>query len=530
VCDPSPGYRLVRGNLLDMPLVDDPEVEYLLGLAREFEQYVPEPKNEKWQAKAPAEGGTRPGDVYNAQEDVADRVLELLIEHGWSEDHRDREGRTHLSRPGKAEGTSATLTTNGVFYCFTVNASPFKEEESYSPFSVYTMLKHDGDFSAAAKTLAKEGFGGMGAEMAFADIEVPEDTAGLVPVEYVIDGFLATGCTYIGGAHGIGKSSLLVPMTAMITGEIPSTLGLTVTLVRTVIYLAEDIDQIRRARFALVKHHGLVENGQFLLRQAERRVPEAIGPLIAEIVGGYTVAGPCGYFVKPLIVLDTTNANFEIENENDSQAVGRIISAIKTNSKGAPVWLIGHVAKNLVRAEFEALSGRGSGAWEADSQQTAFIFADNNAPENARFFGTKKVRFEPQFREIQIQTSTDQETIETPWGQTQTIVLRHGLPTRGSKVEREKARERVREECKQEKARGKQEKAEATILGLLEDIPEPIAKTKLVEQAKGRGLGRDFARTVLSNLIDRGLIDATCEVRAGAVTKYDGLRLADPSW
>lgn len=366
--------------------------------------------------------------------------------------------------------------------------------------------------------------------LCFADIAGPEDTVSLVPIEYVVEGFLSTGCTYIGGAHGIGKSSLLTPLTAMITGEIPSTLGLSVTLVRMVIYLAEDMDQIRRARFALIKHHGLVENGKFLLRQAARRPPEAIGSLIAEIVEQHTIPGPCGYAVKPLIIFDTTNANFEIENENDSQAVGRIISAIKTNSKGAPVWLIGHVAKNLVRADFETLSGRGSGAWEADSQQTAFIFADAGAPEDTRFFGTKKIRFEPQFREIQIHTTTDSETIETPWGQTQTIVLRHGLPTRGSKIERENARERVREERKQEKARGKREEAEATILGLLKDIPEPITKTKLVEKANERGLARDFARAVLTNLIERGVIDAACEVRAGAVTKYDGLQLAKPSW
>lgn len=167
LCDPSPGYRLVRGDLLDMPLVDDGDVEYLLGLAREFEQYIPEPKNEKWQAKAQAEGGTRPGDLYNAQEDVADRVLELLIEHGWTEDHHDREGRIHLSRPGKSAGTSATLTTNGVFYNFSSNGHPFEEDQAYSPFRVYTMLEHDGDFSAAARALRGEGFS---AEEAFAGI------------------------------------------------------------------------------------------------------------------------------------------------------------------------------------------------------------------------------------------------------------------------------------------------------------------------------------------------------------------------
>ena len=43
----------------------------------------------------------------------------------------------------------------------------------------------------------------------------------------------------------------------------------------------------------------------------------------------HTITGPNGYPVKPLIVFDTTNACFEIENENDAAEVGRVMSALK---------------------------------------------------------------------------------------------------------------------------------------------------------------------------------------------------------
>ena len=172
LCDPSPGYKLIRGGLLDMPLVDNEEVDYLFSLARELEQYIPEPKAEKWQHKQPSGGGTRPGDLYNAKPDVVDRTLELLAEHDWSEFKRDHKGRIHLARPGKSNCTSATLTPTGIFYNFSGNGHPFKENEAYSPFSVYTLLEHDGNFSAAARALRGEGFD---AEEAFPGIGGKDD-------------------------------------------------------------------------------------------------------------------------------------------------------------------------------------------------------------------------------------------------------------------------------------------------------------------------------------------------------------------
>ena len=66
----------------------------------------------------------------------------------------------YMRRPGKEGGVSASLFPDtGVFYNFTSNGFPFESDKAYSPFGVYTLLEHGGDFAAAAKALADEGYG-----------------------------------------------------------------------------------------------------------------------------------------------------------------------------------------------------------------------------------------------------------------------------------------------------------------------------------------------------------------------------------
>ncbi|MGE4442538.1 MAG: AAA family ATPase [Desulfomicrobium sp.] len=156
LCAPSPGYVLIQGKILSMPLVEDEEVDYLLSLAREFETYFPEPKERRIKPEARAADGNRPGDDFNARGES----LPILEKHGWTVS-KEVGDRTHLARPGKTGCTSATLTADGIFYPFSSNSHPFEPNEAYSPFSVYAMLEHDGDFAAAAKGLSAQGYGSV---------------------------------------------------------------------------------------------------------------------------------------------------------------------------------------------------------------------------------------------------------------------------------------------------------------------------------------------------------------------------------
>jgi len=54
---------------------------------------------------------------------------------------------------------AGSASFNGeVFYVFSSNAAPF-EPGAYSPFNAYTILEHNGDFTAAANALLDQGFG-----------------------------------------------------------------------------------------------------------------------------------------------------------------------------------------------------------------------------------------------------------------------------------------------------------------------------------------------------------------------------------
>jgi hypothetical protein len=95
---------------------------------------------------------SRPGDDFSQRGDVA----AILTKHGWRLLHDGN--NQQWCRPGKSAGCSATLK-EGVFYVFSSNAAPFEPNKPYSPFAVYTLLEHGGDFSAATRQLASEGFG-----------------------------------------------------------------------------------------------------------------------------------------------------------------------------------------------------------------------------------------------------------------------------------------------------------------------------------------------------------------------------------
>jgi hypothetical protein len=104
------------------------------------------------------EGG--PGEDFNQRADRG-MIISLLERHGWTLVHH-RHGTDYLRRPGKdGESWSATLghVASNVLYVFSSNAHPFQAEHGYKPFSIYGLLEHRGDFHAAARALAAEGYG-----------------------------------------------------------------------------------------------------------------------------------------------------------------------------------------------------------------------------------------------------------------------------------------------------------------------------------------------------------------------------------
>lgn len=111
----------------------------------------------------------RPGDDFNERGDP----LPILEQCGWLIVHQ-RGDVVHLRRPGKAQG-GCSATWNHIprrFYVFTTTGHPFEPERAYTPFAVYALLEHNGNYTAAARELAAQGYG----EQATAELLRPTAT------------------------------------------------------------------------------------------------------------------------------------------------------------------------------------------------------------------------------------------------------------------------------------------------------------------------------------------------------------------
>lgn len=169
LCAPTPGYEPVYGSLAAPSVLSAAERAALLDAARALDE-TPAATPATPAAAAPAAGasgalprdestretGLRPGDDFNAR----GNLRPWLLQAGWLCVGRGDGGRNELwRRPGKPQGGHSATFDGRTFYVFSSNAAPFEPGKGYSPFNAYALLAHGGDFSAAAKALAKLGYG-----------------------------------------------------------------------------------------------------------------------------------------------------------------------------------------------------------------------------------------------------------------------------------------------------------------------------------------------------------------------------------
>ena len=151
--------RLLLLLLVDCGLRASEVAEACDGRHLEPEELEPREVVDACGRSAAEPGGSRPGDVYNEWGDV----LSLLESHGWTvHERRGPGGTVYLTRPGKhpRDGISATFGRDGrrILYVFSSNAPPFEAGKGYTPYTVYALLEHGGDFASAARALASQGY------------------------------------------------------------------------------------------------------------------------------------------------------------------------------------------------------------------------------------------------------------------------------------------------------------------------------------------------------------------------------------
>jgi len=226
VTAPSPGYQWLQGGWDTIPTLTDAEADVLIHAAMALNEYVA-PQDVRGQER-PKKDQSRlmPGADFNARGDI----LPYLDRAGWKLSGC-RGKNTFFTRPGKDHGISASLIDGAVFYCFSTNAYPFDSETGYSPFAVYALLEHGGDYSKAGKALYSGGFGDRavlpaeGAEgqaheaqqapaFDLASWESTQAYVGEPPTrEYLVAGVIPKGqASLLAAAGGVGKSFSLLAL------------------------------------------------------------------------------------------------------------------------------------------------------------------------------------------------------------------------------------------------------------------------------------------------------------------------------
>lgn len=269
------------------------------------------------------------------------------------------------------------------------------------------------------------------------------------PPRWVIPGFIGHGVVVIAGAHGVGKTTALLPLALTAAGLHGD--ELMPRQWRHVVYITEDVEQARRILAGLTLHSNL---GIDLNRVRERvHIVEAVrlDPAFVASVGTTyreqftrTVEG---VEVLPLVVLDTKSAVLAIENENDNSEASSMMAALKQGFDRLPVWLIGHVAKaNLSRND--ALTSRGASAIEGDANQTMFLIREGES----RYLVQGKTRFEARWPELEITSYTAQTVEPDEFGNLETVLLRWGIAAPAQQSRKEAAEQAAEQQRKEDEA------------------------------------------------------------------------------
>lgn len=153
-------YQLLQGDLASIATITPQERLRLLASLRALDEIpLPSPfprrQREPFLPNKHFPTGMRPGDYFNQRATWE----EVLQPSGWKLLYT-QDGVGYWQRPGKqGPGVSATTNYGGfdLLYIFSTSTS-FEPEHGYSKFAAYTHLAHHGDFAAAAKDLASQGY------------------------------------------------------------------------------------------------------------------------------------------------------------------------------------------------------------------------------------------------------------------------------------------------------------------------------------------------------------------------------------
>jgi hypothetical protein len=273
-----------------------------------------------------------------------------------------------------------------------------------------------------------------------------------VAQEFVLDGLIEAGTVLMAGSAGAGKTTALVPLMCRVAHLCADDDPLRPLLKRTVVYVSEDVGQVRRILRSMRlagEFDGISEDEvaqSFKLVEAQRMSPFKVIEAASEFAELATLntnpANGQTFLAQALIVLDTRSAVLAIENENDNSEAAAAIATLRQGLPHNPLLIVGHIAKALGRSDVANLSGRGAGAWEADAQQIAYLVKDDG---DIRWLdiATPKHRFVAKADGLELAAHRTTVMGVDQLGNPVEVALMHTKPTVLGLGERRKAREAV---------------------------------------------------------------------------------------
>ena len=275
--------------------------------------------------------------------------------------------------------------------------------------------------------------------------------------EYIYDDYMSTGVNVVAGAPGVGKTTLIVPMALATAHLCPSDYPLMPKVRRNVIIITESVVQVQRVIYSLyswgytgMSTHDFEDRVRVI--PAHRLDPKVVAEVAEEyrhwVVDNETADG--GVFpALPLVVFDTANAVFDLENENDNAEVGRAMAYIKQAFAAFPIIIVAHAAKINGMMETDSLSPRGASAWTGDAQGVYTVFKDGDSEDAPRVLKVAKVRFPTAFSELTFDLVTNKERHKDVLGFDKDVWFSHSVARplkQGERAQLKEDRKEAREQ------------------------------------------------------------------------------------
>ncbi|CAB4151712.1 Prim_Pol domain containing protein [uncultured Caudovirales phage] len=343
------------------------------------------------------------------------------------------------------------------------------------------------------------------------------DLDNIPPTEYVLDGIMEAGVVLVVGSAASGKTTQLLPLLTRVTHLCDPDDPLKPLLRRKLIWVSEDPKQALRILRSMREAghfgtHSAREVSEWIkVVAAARLAPEIVAqvaPFYETMAVDNISADGEVYRTNPVVVFDTNNSVFDLENESDNSEVGRAMAVLKQKFRGIPLVLVGHIAKALKRADVVDFSARGAGAWEADANQVMYMIKEDDGKRWLEIVSAKH-RFFARADGILFGASINVIQTHDILGNKITETLIHGVPEiveAGGKSEIAKVKEKNRKDADLAARQLLMKQKEEVVISALTLLNKTEYHTKS-ELAERIGGNKNQALEVIDAMVARGMIN-----------------------